>query len=475
MSRARLRFLEKDEEEQIHLKSLEVLGDIGVKVRSESVLSMLGEAGAEIDPEGGIARLSEGMVKEALAKAPTEFKLCARDPANDLQLPATNGPHLTTDGLTLNMTDLETGKRRNATREDFAGFARLADALDALSLYWPIVTISDVPPQCHNSYELWTGLESCTMHVQGDCTSARDARKQVELASLVAGGVEELRRRPLFSAATNPISPLSFDEGAVEAQVEFAKAGVPILCHSMSMSGMSAPVTLAGTILNINSENLASIVISQCASPGAPHIYGSSSAPIDMRTATLNYLAPEGLMIAAAAGQMAGRYRRPCMVANWGVGRNGPGFGISFSEALAYLGGVFAGSDLVSGAGGLDAAEGCSMEQVVLDAFMWDNFRAYLRRFEVNDRTLALDAIREVGHGNSFLSNLHTARNFRKELAIWDREKLRMERTHSDDMVPEARGVVKRLLSEHAVQPLEPDVSAEGERILADYAKQASR
>lgn len=473
MSRARLRFLERDEEELIHLKSLEVLGDIGVKVRSGRVLSMLGDAGADVDLDGEVARLPEDMVEEALAKAPSEFSLCARDTANDLALPAEKEPYLTTDGLTLTMTDLDTGERRNATREDFADFAKLADALDALSFYWPIVTISDVPPQCHSSYELWTGLQNCALHVQGDCTSARDARKQIELASLVAGDEDELRRRPLFSAATNPISPLSFDEGAVEAQVEFAKAGVPILCHSMSMSGMSAPVTLAGTILNINSENLASIVISQCASPGAPHIYGSSSAPMDMRTATLNYLAPEGLLIAAAAGQMADRYGRPCMVANWGVGRNGPGFGISFSEALAYLGGVLAGSDLVSGVGGLDAAEGCSMEQVVLDSFMWDNFRAYLRRFEVNDRTLALDAIREVGHGNGFLSNLHTARNFREELFLWDREKLSMERTHSNDMIPKARETVRRLLSEHVVQPLDADVAAEGERILADYARHA--
>ena len=468
MAVARLRFLTSDEEDLIHERSLEALSEIGVLVRSESVLSLLDDSGANVDKKKRIARIPEGMVGDALKSAPSSFKMCARDRTNDIEVPTTGEPHLTTDGLTLYVRDLETGEKRNASTSDFAEFARLADALDAVDFFWPIVTISDVPSKSHNLYELWTAFQNCALHVQGDCTDALDARRMIELASLIVGGKEELRRRPIFSCATNPISPLSFDKGAVEAQVEFARAGIPVLCHSMSVSGMSAPVTLAGTIVNLNAENLASIVISQCASPGAPHIYGSCSMPMDLKTGFINLYAPEGALISAAAGQMARRYRRPCMVANWGMGGRGPGIQVSLSEAFAYASSAFSGSDLVSGVGGLDCAKGCSLDQMVLDSIVWDNFRAFLRDFRIDDGTIALDVTRQVGHGNSYLSHPHTGKTFGKELKVWDRNNLSLEATLSGKMLPRARKIAKKLLKEHEVPPLDGEVLRRGELVLKE-------
>lgn len=466
MAVARLRFLSSDEEDLVHEKSLEVLSEMGVLVRSESVLSLLGDSGANIDKKNMVARIPEALVGDALKSAPASFKMCARDRTNDIEVPTTGTPHLTTDGLTLYMIDIDTREKRNATRSDFAEFARLADALDAVDFFWPIVTISDVPSTSHNLYELWTAFQNCSLHVQGDCTDAVDARRMIELASLIAGGEEKLRRRPIFSCATNPISPLSFDKGAVEAQVEFARAGIPVLCHSMSMSGMSAPVTLAGTIVNLNAENLASIVISQCASRGAPHIYGSCSMPVDMMTGAINFCAPEGVLISAAAGQMARRYRRPCMVANWGLGGRGPGIQVSLSEAFAYASSAFSGSDLISGIGGLDHAKGCSLDQMVLDSIVWDNFRAFLRDFKIDDRTAALDIMRQVGHGKNYLSHAHTGKTYREELRIWDRSNLALEATLSDEMLPRARSIAKKLLKEHEVPKLDKETLRRGELIL---------
>lgn len=466
--------MSKDEEECVHSSSIKVLEETGVLVRSPSVLSLLESAGADVDSDKRVAKIPEGLVKDALESSKKSFTLCARDRHHDLTIPANGTPHLTTDGLTLYIVDIETGQPRNATRKDYGDFARLADALEAIDFFWPIVTISDVPAESHSAHELWTAFENCSMHVQGDCTDAADARKQIELASIVAGGVEELRKRPLFSVATNPISPLSFDEGAVEAQVEFARAGIPVLCHSMSMPGTSSPVTIAGTIMNINCENLASIVITQCASRGAPHIYGSSSAPVDMRTGAIDFSAPEHLFISAAAGQMARRYRRPCMVANWGMGREGQGIRVSFTESFSYISSVFSGSDLIPGIGGLDCSKGCSYEQVVLDSYIWDNFRAFMREFKIDDDAVAADILHEVGHGNCFLAHGHTARNYRNELWMWDRNKLSLESTLSDRMIPGLKDAVKAILRDHEVPPLDPDISSEGERILSEYSKSMS-
>lgn len=468
---ARMRFLSSDEEDLIHEKSLEVLSEIGVLVRSESVLSLLDHSGASIDKRSRIARIPEGLVYDALSSSPMSFKLCAREGERNIEVPTKGAPYLTTDGLTLYMIDSESGKKRSATRNDFAEFAKLADALDAVDFFWPIVTISDVPSKSHNLYELWTAFQNCGLHVQGDCTDAVDACRMIELASLITGGREELRRRPIFSCATNPVSPLSFDKGSVEAQVEFARAGIPVLCHSMSMSGMSAPVTLAGAIVNLNAENLASIVISQCASRGAPHIYGSCSMPVDLMTGTINLFAPEGMLISAAAGQMARRYRRPCMVANWGLGGKGPGIQLSLSEAFAYALSAFSGSDLISGIGGLDSARGCSLDQMVLDSIIWDNFRAFLKDFTIDEKTTALDVMKQVGHGNSYLSHAHTGRNFRKELSVWDSDSLRLETTRSSEMLPQARIIATKLLKEHKVPALDSEVLKKGELMLREASR----
>jgi trimethylamine--corrinoid protein Co-methyltransferase len=193
-----------------------------------------------------------------------------------------------------------------------------------------------------------------------------------------------------------------------------------------------------------------------------------------MRTGAIDFSAPEHLFISAAAGQMARRYGRPCMVANWGTGRDGQGINLSFSESFSYLSSVFSGSDLIPGIGGLDCSKGCSLEQVVLDSYMWDNFRAFLREFEVSEDTVALDVMREVGHGNCFLTHGHTARSYGKELWRWDRGKLSLEATLSDRMMPEMTEAAKAILREHEVPPLDAGVAEEGKRILAEYSKKSS-
>ena len=154
-----------------------------------------------------------------------------------------------------------------------------------------------------------------------------------------------------------------------------------------------------------------------------------------------------------------------------GVGQGRAGIRISFSEAFAIAASVFAGSDLVSGIGGLDCAKGYSLDQMVLDSYVWDNFRSFLRDFRIDGDSVALEVTRQVGHGNSFLSHPHTARNFRKELHFWDRSKLAMEATLSDRMLPEAREIARRLLREHDVAPLDKEVVRRGDQVLSEYLR----
>lgn len=476
MAKARLRFLDREEEDLIHMESLKCLDEIGVLIHSSSVLKMLEDAGAIVDHEKMIAKIPESMVNDAIKKAPKEIRLGARDPQRDLQLPVDAYPYVSTGGVTVFVMDSKTGEKREATRKDLADFAKLTDSLDTIDAFWPIVTTSDVHPNSHMVHELWTSMQNTTKHILGSAGSGTigipDAKTQISLGALVAGGREELKKRPLFSVLECVIAPLSFEKGAVEAQVEYAKAGIPVISMSMSLGGMSCPVTIAGTIVNANSENLASLVITQTAAPGAPHIYSTESTLVDMTSGQINYRGVETPLIMAATGHMASRYGLPKMTGAIGVDAETSGNPVPFGETLSIWMTTMSGTDLSSGAGGLAADRGCSLEQVVCDAYFWEDFRAFMRKFSINKETISLDLTKEVGHGNTFLTHPHTAQNFKKEIYFRDLNRTKLYgATVSDVMIKDARNVVEKALREHSVEPIDKDIIARGDEIIREYEK----
>ena len=467
-------FMDKQEEEVIHAKSMECLERLGVLIHSQSVLKMLREAGADVDSKKSIAKIPEKMVKEAIKRAPKEITLGARDPRRDLRIPVQRYPFVSTAGVTVFMSDFETGKRRPATSKDLADFAHLADAMDPVDAFWPIVTTSDVPVHAQFANELWISLQNTTKHILGSAGSGTlgvpDAKTQIALGSTVAGSPEKLKRRPLFSVLSCIVPPLTFETGAVEAQVEYARAGIPIISMSMCMGGMTAPVTLAGTILTLNVENLASLVITQTAAPGAPHIYCSEATLGNVVTGLIGYRGAEAPMLFAAAAQMARRYGLPKMAGIIGIDGDVPGVPIPYGELSSLMLSTMSGTDLCSGIGGLDLDKGCSLEQVVIDSIMWDEYRAFMRGFPVTEESAALEVIERVGHANNFLTDPHTVKNFRSQMFMRGKKTGLYGTTMSDKMVSDARDIVKKTLKEHSVEPLDKEIMTKGNQILRGYA-----
>jgi trimethylamine--corrinoid protein Co-methyltransferase len=477
MAVARLRFLDKDEEQLIDQQSIECLETIGVKVKSPAVLKMLGDAGASVDARTQVALIPESMVKDALKAAPKEMTLHGRESRHDMKIPVDSWPYTGTTGLGTYIVDIRTGQKRDSTVKDIADCVKVADALEGVSYVQTSLTATEVPAATHGLHELWTAFQNTTKHVQGiEVYNAEDARKQIELGALIAGDKEALRKRPSFTVIHCSIAPLMFEREAVEAMVEFARAGVPITTMSMSLSGGTAPVTMAGTIVNANSENLASFVIGQVASRGARTIYCSSSTPVNMRTGMIHYQSANQPLIAAGLAPMAGRYGLPCMVGDWGLNDSEePGFPHTFCETMGMALSTMTGTDMQGGIGTLDNAKGMALEQEVIDAYVWENVRRQMTPFEISESTVALDVIRQVGHGNTFLTNPHTARNFRKEVVLRDAGIGRFEYTQSKAMVSEAKEIALRILKEHEVPELDHSVKEQGDAIIKNHEKEILR
>lgn len=475
MAVGRFVFLSKDEMDLVHSQSLECLREIGVHVPSRPILKTLKDAGASVDDAKMVARIPESMVAEAVKRAPRSFKMCARDPKNDMTIPVSGPPYAATTGLGIYIRDMDTGEKRPSTRKDIADFIRLADALKGVDFVWTTLTATEVNQASHSLHELWTAMQNTTKHVNGvSILSAEDARAQVELASLVAGDKDALRKRPLFSVICCSIAPLSYETGIVEGMIELSKAGIPVMSMSMSLSGGSAPVTMAGTICNANTENLASLVMTQFSAPGAPHIYCSSSAPINMRTGSINYMTVEQCLIAASLGQMAKRYSLPAMVGDWGVNDTPePGVPHTLTEIFGLSLSTMGNTDLVSGIGGLDAVKGASFDQAVIESKIWESVRWFMKNYTISKETIALDVVKQVGYGNTFITHPHTARNFKSELIFKDPSLAKWEVNKSTAMVPEAKEIARKLLAEHRPPAIEKDVVARGDEVIARFERAA--
>ena len=470
MAKARTVFLNEQEMDLIHAQSIKSLQEIGIKVHSKPVLEILEKNGANVDYNALVAKIPEKMVNQALESVQKEFTLCARDPKHDLKVPTKTYPWMTTSGLAIFVKDYETGEYRDSTRKDIAAFTRLCDAVDSLDFPWTALTATDVTPLAHGPHELWTTMQNTTKHVQGvTAQSAEDAKVQIELAALIAGGKEELKKRPLFSVIACPIAPLSYEKGSIEAQVELAKAGIPVVSMSMSNGGASCPLPVAGMLVNVNTENLGSIVISQMASPGAPHIYCSESGPMNMATASIDYSLPEKSFLCIALAQMAKRYNLASLVADAGWGDEIEASVSGVMTPVTQLIGIMGGSDIVTGFGSVDSAKGISFEQFIVDSYMWDCSKNYMHEVEISEEKIGLDVVKEVGHGHDFLMHPHTLKYLRGEISVWDREKLDLLEMDKQKLPAEANKIVKSILETHKVEPIANDLIEKGDAIIKKY------
>jgi len=470
MAKAKTVFLSEQEMDLIHAQSMKSLQEIGIKVHSKPILEILEKNGASVDYRALVAKIPERMVNQAFESVQKEFTLCARDPKHDLEVPTSTYPWMTTSGLAVFVNDYEAGEYRHSTRKDIAEFTRLGDAVDSVDFLWTALTARDVTPFAHGPHELWVTMQNTTKHVQGvTVQSAEDAKVQIALAALIAGGKEALRKRPLFSVIACPIAPLTYEQGSIEAQVELAKAGIPVVSMSMSNGGVSSPLPVAGIMTNANTENLGSIVILQMAAPGAPHIYCSESGPMNMATASIDYGVPEKSFVSIGLAQMAKRYGMASLVADTGYGQAIEGGISGVMTPMTQLTGIMGGSDLVTGLGCVDSAKGISSEQLIIDAYLWDCCKDYMNEVEISEVKIGLDAVKEVGHGHDFLTHPHTLACFRDEITCWEREKLDLLEMDDKEMPAAANRIVKSILDKHQVAPIADDLIQKGDAIIKKY------
>ena len=466
----KLSFLDDQQLDQLQDATLQILENTGIQFPSEKALAIFAEHGADVDHDSQIVKIPRDLVFKAMATVPRYFTLGARNPDFDLQL-QDGVSFFTNDGCGHNVVDFKTGEKRASTRADVGMAARINDYLSSMAFSWTMVSAQDcgVTSPLHEVDVTW---RNNTKHYQSVTLMGEElCRYGVEMATVLRGGEEEVRRRPPISLIVCTIAPLVQDKEAIEGALVLGEVGIPIVIMSMPTMGTTAPATYAGALAVGDAEVISATVLMQLANPGTPVFHSILHAWADPRTA-----AYVGYPLDSRA-----RYAPVEIAHHWGMPALGGAFGTESPEvdnwrsaaevATDPLLVALAGAEIVTGIGLRDTYTLLYPEAFVLDDDLYHRARYTLMDMEVNPETLAVEVIDSVKPGGHFLSQKHTRKHMRTAMVrsvIHQLDDFGKYRNPTEF----AREKAKWILDNHHPEPPADDVQKEIDRILKTAEKE---
>jgi len=467
--------LSKQQKERIHLASLKILEEVGVMIQNEAALNLVADHGAEVDAKKQIARIPQYLVNDALVKAPSTISMFSRDGKNDLVL-ETNRVHFDPGSSTYYLLDSETLEIRRPISKELADFVRLTDALEHIQAQSTALVVSDVPTEVGDSYRLYIVLKNSPKTIVTGSFGTGGLSDMKDMLAAVVGGEEELARKPMAIFDACPSAPLKWGDFIIQDVMDCARYGIPAEILPMPQLGATGPVTLAGSLAQLNAEFLSGLVVSQLTNPGAPIIYGGSPTTFDMRHCTARLGAIETVMLGCAYAQMGKFYGLPTHMYLGLTDTKLVDAQAGLESATGIMLGALAGINVISGPGMLDLENCLSYEKLVIDDTICGMAERLIRGVDVNDDTLALDAIRRVGAGGHFLGDRHTVEWFKKELFIpselIDRLDLKLWKEQgSKDTFTRAKEIARKIIGDHKPEPLPPDIEKDLDQVTRKIMK----
>ncbi len=469
----KLEILTQEEVRKIHDATLHIIEKVGVRFPSKRALEIWEANGADVDYEKRIVRVKPRVIEEALKKCPPKYVLAARDPQQDLPL---DGNHvcLGTDGCGVEVIDIETKEKRTSCLQDVRDIARVADAVEEVAFHWVPVSAQDMPAETRGLHELKAVWENSTKHVQTESIySVHEAKAAMEMAILLAGGKEELRKRPVLSLMQCTAPPLGHDGGSLEAALIAAEHSVPTGFMTMASCLTTGPATMAGTLAVGNAEVIAATALLQLAYPGAPVFYAAAQTASDPRTGAYTGGGPEDFLFGAATNVLADFYNIPLSMGAFATGAKEPNWQAGLEGALSTFMASVVMSDMLLGVGFLHGSRIWSYVEMMMDCEIFSIIHKMMQGIVVDEETLALDAIAAVGPGGHFLTQKHTRKHMRDLFLpqFLDRRPYTEWETKKDDARDWALEKARKILKEHQPDPLDEKISREFDRIIKSVEK----
>ena len=460
----------EDEIEAIHRTSLQILEEIGIKALLPEAREIYRRAGAEVDEGEQRVRLDGALVEQTIASIPSRVRLTPRNPERWVEV-GEDAIGIVTTGGPPHATDLERG-RRGGTLSDFEDFMRLAQSFEIIHIIGSPVEPMDVEVRVRH-----LALTNAALSLTDKVPFVYSRGPQAVADSLemirIARGLDEaaLMQSPSCYTVVNANSPLQLDVPMSQGIIDFARMGQLMILTPFTLAGAMAPVSLPGALAQQNAEALAGLVLSQLVRPGAPVAYGGFTSNVDMKSGAPAFGTPEYAKAALISGQLARRYRVPFRSSNVNAS-NAPDVQAAYESQMSLWSALLGGCNiLMHGAGWLEGGLSASYEKFIIDVEMLQMMAAFFVPERVDEASLALEAVREVGPGGHYFGAQHTLARYDTAfyaplLSDW-RNFESWRDAGSVDATSRAHNIYKKTLADYEAPPMDPAIREELDAFIA--------
>lgn len=463
--------LSHDQLEMIHHASLEILERTGVRLLEPQAVDLLKKAGADVS-EGDRVRIPASLVEWALSVAPKRVVLANRLGKRVMPLERNNvfyGPGSDCP----NVIDALTGERRPGILRDIEEGIRVCDALENIDFVMSLNLAIDMPQEIADLYQMQAMISNTIKPMLFVTTGFENCQRAVEMAEIVAGGSDALRRNPFCALYINVSGPLVHNKESLQKLLFMAEKGLPTTYTPVVLRGVNGPSTPAGAAALGNAGELAGLVIAQLKKQGAPvFLSGGTQDLLHMRTLLDVYAAPENEVLCV---EIAHYYGLPIFGLGGASDSKLPDQQAAAEVAMTLLTETLAGTHIIHDVGYLEGGLTNSIEMIVMADEMIKWIKVFMQGIIVSEETLALDVIDKAGPGGDYLNTEHTINHFRDD---WYPELFNRQNYESwveeggSSLRLRSREKVKKILTEHVPEPLPKDIASEIQKII-DRAKNA--
>ena len=390
----------------IHEASMKILARTGMKFHHPEAVEILKNHGIKV--ENNVAYFTEDQLMYWVRKAPSRFTLYARNPEHNVVIGGDEINPAPPYGCPSIME--KDGTKRDGTIQDYVNYAKLFHANEDYHIDGGLMIQPndiDIPTSCLAMF--FAALTHTDKALMISTGKQEYMEAIIDCAAEVFGGKEALKAYPRMLTIMNINTPLQLDVVMSEVLLTLAKNGQPFVAANCAMAGSTSPITLAGTMAMTNAEVLSCIALTQMVNPGTPVVYASQSTTSDLRTGPIACGSPEGALCYKYTAQLAKFYGLPCRGGGAVTDSKVVDAQSGYESMMTLMADWSNNMNLIiHSAGILDSYNATSYEKLIQDFEIVRYVKRYFRDFEVNDDTIPLDLIDEVGHSGEFLTKDHT-------------------------------------------------------------------
>ena len=454
----KITFLSDEDKEKIYQASLQIIEETGMQVMHEEALNLLKDAGCRISDDNRVT-IPGAVVEQARKTVPDNVAVYDREGNLAMDLGGRRAYFGTGSDL-MWAVESEQMKRHHTTLKDIKAAARVCDALPNIDFIMSFAHPNELDPAISYLKSFQAMVENSTKPIVTTADGKPDLKAMWEISKILRGGEKAYREKPYWIQYAEPISPLKHPFASLDKLIFCAQTGSPVIYSPAPIAGSTAPMTIAGHLVQGLAESFFGMVVHQLAAPGAPFLMGIGPAVLDMASSQCSYNAPEYLLCYMGMVEISKYLDIP----NWGYAGTSdaqiPDMQASYEAGLETFMSVFAGSNLNHDVGYLDFGLSGSLDMIVIVDEIIDQIRRMQKGIPINDDTLALDVIPAGVKEGQFLTQSHTVKHLRN--VQWQPH-LFYRKGHEQwveegeaSLLDRARKKLKRIIDEHEAQAIAP-------------------